>query len=278
MPIKERFVYFGSFYRSAEILEYIVNAGYMPAAIVCGPDRPAGRDRTLTPPAVKKIVLEKGWKVEVLQPEKVPDIIPRLKEIAADFFIVMGYAQIIPQSVLDLPRLGTIGVHPSLLPKYRGASPMQSALLAGETETGVTLYIMDNKMDHGPIIATQKFPIAEGENDISLGHKAARVAGELLVKTLPSFVAGSSAAREQDHTQATFTKKFTTADGQVDMQKDAPLTMYRKIKALNPEPSVWTMNFPGREGVRVKLLDATWVDEKLKITEIQPAGKKPFKV
>ena len=278
MENNPRFVFFGSFHISAEILEHLIAGGFMPSHAVCSPDRPAGRKKILTPPAVKKIILGKKWPIEIWQPENPTDIIPQLNDLQADFFIVMGYPHIIPQTILDIPRLGTIGVHPSLLPKYRGASPMQSALLDGSTMTGVSLYIMDAKMDHGPIIAKSEVQIVNGETNESLGHKCAKAAGELLAQTIPQFITGAIRAKEQDHSQATFTRKFTTEDGNVDMTAESPELIYRKIKALNPEPSAWTMNFPGREGVRVKLLDADWVDGKLKVTEIQPDGKKPFKV
>ena len=272
------FVFFGSFHISAEILEHLIAGGFMPSHVVCSPDRPAGRKKVLTAPAVKTLVLEKKWLIEILQPDSPRAICNELRALNPDFFVVMGYPHIIPQTILDIPRLGTIGVHPSLLPKYRGASPMQSVLLDGETMTGVSLYIMDAKMDHGPIIAKREVQITNGETNESLGHKCAKAAGELLAQTIPQFVAGAIKAKEQDHAQATFTRKFTTEDGKVDMATDAPELIYRKIKALNPEPSVWTMNFPGREGVRVKLLDADWVDGKLRVTEIQPDGKKPFRI
>ncbi len=273
-----KFVYFGSFHLSADILQLLVASGYTPAAVVCSPDRPAGRKKILTAPAVKQLILEKNWPIAILQPEKSPEAIAELKKIGADFFIVMGYPQIIGQDILNLARLGTIGVHPSLLPKHRGASPIQTAILNGETETGVTLYQMDEKMDHGPIIANDKLQIADDETNPRLEKKLAKIAADLLIGALPKILAGSIKPAEQDHSLATFTKKFTTADGQVDMFKDDPKTIFNKIRAFNPEPSVWTMNFPGYEGKRVKLLAATFQDSKLKITEIHPEGKKPIQL
>lgn len=272
------FVYFGSFHVSADILEGIVTAGMLPFTVICSPDRPSGRNKVITPPAVKKLILEKSWPIQILQPEKPTDILAELKTLAADFFVVMGYPHIIPNSILQIPKLGTIGVHPSLLPAYRGASPMQSALLAGETETGVTLYQMDSKMDHGPILAKGTVPITNSETNVSLEKKCAGEAAKLLIETLPKFVAGKIVPIEQDHGQATFTRKFTSEDGRVDMTQDAPETIYRKIIALNPEPSVWTMNFPGREGMRVKLLAAERKNDVIRISLIQPDGKKPMPV
>jgi methionyl-tRNA formyltransferase len=273
-----KFVYFGSFHLSADILAGLVPAGIVPSHVICSPDKPAGRKKVLTAPAVKTHIANSKWPIEILQPESPLAIRDTLLALNADFFLVMGYPQIIPQSILEIPRLGTIGVHPSLLPKYRGASPIQSALLAGEKETGVTLYQMDAKMDHGPILANGKWLIANGTTNAELETQLAKVAADLLIETLPKFIAGKIIPVEQNHAQATFTKKFTTAEGQVDMVNDSPESIYRKIQAFNPEPSVWTMNFPGREGVRVKLLEAELHAGSLHIGMIQPESKKPMRV
>lgn len=131
-------------------------------------------------------------------------------------------------------------------------------------------------MDHGKIIASSEWQVASGTTNTDLEKQLSKVASELLIKTMPKFVAGKITPQEQDHSQASFTQKFTGADGQVDMTKDEPKLIYRKIKAFNPEPSVWTMNFPGYEGLRIKLLAATKQNEVVIITKIQPAGKTAF--
>lgn len=271
-----RYVFFGSFHVARDILRGLLEANIIPSAIVCGPDRPAGRKKVLTPPATKSLILEHKLDVTILQPEKVADIEDKLQAMKADLFIVMGYPQIIPQNILNIPRLGTIGVHPSLLPKYRGASPMQSVLLAGETKTGVTLYVMDAKMDHGPIIGMTEIVVAPDETNESLEKKLAEVAAKLLIKTLPDFYAGRIKPIEQNHAEATFVKKFETKDAEVDFKNDDPLTVYRKIQALNPEPGVYTFSFPGHESKRVKLLAASFDGTHIHITKIQPDGKKPL--
>ncbi len=271
-----RYIFFGSFHVARDILRGLLDAKLTPAAIVCSPDRPAGRKKIITPPATKSLILESKLPITILQPEKVADIATELKAMNADFFVVMGYPQIIPQSILDIPHLGTIGVHPSLLPKYRGASPMQSALLAGEQETGVTLYVMDAKMDHGPIISAATTDVSPEETNESLERKLAALATTLLVKTLPAFYSKTIQPHEQNHTAATFTRKFETKDAEVDFAHDEPLAVYRKIQALNPEPGVYTFSFPGYEGKRVKLLAASYDGTHIHITRIQPDGKKPF--
>jgi len=288
MNSRMRFIYFGSFHLSADILELLVAGGFMPSAVVCSPDRPAGRKQIITAPAIKQLILEKGWDIKILQPEKLEIENLKLKIGEVDLAIVMGYPKIIPQEIIDMPRLGTIGVHPSLLPKYRGASPIQTAILHGEIETGVTLYQMDAKMDHGQIIANIKLQIANEETNAGLEKKLAGVAAELLIETLPKFIAREITPHEQDHSQATFTKKFTTAEGEVDMDKttynkkleteNEDRKVYNMIRAFNPEPSVWTMNFPGYEGKRVKLLEAQIANGKLQIVKILPEGKKPLRI
>lgn len=273
-----KFVFFGSFRVSADILEGMIRGGLKPALVVASPDRPAGRKKIMTAPAVKKMLSEGGWDIPILQPEKPTDIIDQLKKTGADVFVVMGYPHIIPQSIISLPRLGTVGIHPSLLPKYRGSSPMQSALLNDEKETGVALYVIDEKVDHGPIIATRTTPIEPDETNASIEKKLAAVAAQLAVEILPQFIEGRIKPKEQDHAQATMTKKFTTLDAQVDMQKDDPKIIFNKIRAFTPEPGVWTLNYPGYEGKRVKLLAAQMDAGDLKITEIQPDGKKPMRI
>src|SRR6266481_8138985 len=152
-----KYVFFGTPEFAAIVLDELIAAGFLPDAIICNPDRPAGRKKVITPPPVKKLIAERGLEsqTKILQPEKpTPELFKEFDDI--DFFVVAAYAKIIPQSILDIPRLGAIGVHPSLLPKYRGSSPIQSAILAGEMETGVTLYMLDHKMDHGPMLAAER--------------------------------------------------------------------------------------------------------------------------
>jgi methionyl-tRNA formyltransferase len=277
------FVFFGSFHISAGILEKMVSGGLMPSVVVCSPDRPAGRKKIMTAPAIKQLILEKNWPIKILQPEKLPVSSLEIRnwklEIGqVDLAVVMGYPHIISDSILKIPKLGTIGIHPSLLPKYRGASPIQSVLLHDEKETGVTLYVMDAKMDHGAIISNSQFPISSDETHESLIKKVIDVAGSLAVSTIPSFVAGKIQPQPQDHSQATFCDKFSTEDAKVDMQTEPIEKIYNKIRALNPEPGTWTMNLPGYEGKRVKLLSAKIKDGKLFITEIQPDGKTPMPI
>jgi len=281
---KPTFVFFGTPEFAAIILEKLIKEGYTPKAVICNPDKPVGRKKIITPPPVKQLLIEKfkDCKIEILQPENLNDIRSKLFTIGADLFIVAAYAQIISKKILEIPRLGTIGVHPSLLPKYRGSSPIQSAILNGEEKTGVTLYLMDEKMDHGSIIAQREleFPIFNFQF-LVLQQKLAELGANLLIETLPKFFNGGITPLPQDESQATYTRKFVTEDGRVELEdlriaqnglnSEKAITIYRKILALNPEPGVFTFI----NGKRVKLLEAKISDNKLIITKIQIEGKKP---
>lgn len=267
-----KYVFFGTADLSLTILEKLIEADFVPNMVICNPDRPVGRKRIVTPPPTK--VLAEKHNIPVWQPEKIskdPSSYP--KEITgAGFAVIAAYAKILPKEILDAPRLGTIGVHPSLLPKYRGATPIQSAILNGEKETGVTLFMVDEEVDHGAILAAAKLQLTEEDSYTTLQQKLAELGAQLLIDTLPRFLEEKITPEIQNDDEATFTKKFTTADAQVDLKKDDPRDTYRKIKALNPEPGTYTFE----NEKRIKLLDAELTPEgKLKLKKIQTEGKKP---
>ncbi len=285
-----RYVFFGTPRFAAIVLKELVGAGMPPAALVCNPDRPVGRKKIVTPPPTKQVATvadaANAGPIAVFQPEKLNDegFLADLRSLAPDFFVVAAYAKIIPRTVLDIPRLGTLGTHPSLLPKYRGASPIQSVLLAGESMTGTTIYAMDEKMDHGPIFGQRTLAIAADETYPSLEGKLAHLSANLLIEIMPQFHAGKTAPQVQDEAAATFTKKFTADDGFVaedDLRnaegKDAAQAhvLLNKIRALNPEPGCWTLH----NGKRVKLLEATLgANGLLKLLVVQEEGQKPKRV
>ncbi len=271
-----KYVFFGTPRFAEIILERLLRADMPPVALVCNPDRPTGRKKVITPPPTKRLVLSRGAensRIKIFQPEKLDEyFIGELAALGVDFFLVAAYAKIIPRAVLDVPRLGVIGVHPSLLPKYRGASPIQSAILNGERETGVTLYLMDTKMDHGPILAHDAIPVDSLKtNYCELEEKLANLGAALLIKTLPAFVGGKLMPEAQNEREATYTKKFATEDGFVDGTKESPEEIVRKINALTPEPGVWTV----RNGKRVKLLKAEVRGNALRPLLVQEEGRKP---
>ncbi|MBI4087423.1 MAG: methionyl-tRNA formyltransferase [Candidatus Liptonbacteria bacterium] len=279
-----KFVFFGSTKFAAIILEKLIASGFVPMAVVSNPDRPFGRKKTITPPPVKTSVMRQVSSVKdkiiILQPEKLDDEFEReIKGLEPRFGVVAYYAKIIPKKVIGTFPQGLIGVHPSLLPRYRGPSPIQSAILNGEQETGSTLFLLDEKTDHGPMLSALTCEIADDETNEELSKKLAEFGGDLLVAALPKFTAGEIKPASQDESLATYTKKFSAEDAFVEptmlMNAEqngagAAVEIDRKIRALNPEPGVWTM----QNGKRVKLLEASLHNGKLKLTKIQIEGEK----
>ena len=283
-----RYVFFGSPKFAAIILEKLIDAGYIPTAVVCNPDRPVGRKKIITPPPVKAKIMnyELGImnKIKILQPEKLDEKFHNsLFKIhnSFDFFVVAAYANIISKQILDIPKLGTIGVHPSILPKHRGSSPIQTAILNNDEKTGVALYLMNEKMDNGPIIAQSKIKIT-AQNYEKLSEELANNGADLLIETLPKFLRGEITPKKQDHNQATFTKKFTTQDAFIEPDElekainiggEIAVKIYNKIRALNPEPGTWTLQQAQSKPQRMKILEAELIDDKkLKLKKIQYEG------
>ena len=281
------FAFFGTPQFASTILERLIAAGFVPSLVVTNPDKPVGRKQAITPPPVKDVAL--AHNLSVLQPDKLDASL--FSDSSFDFFLVVAYGKIIPKAVLDVPRLGTVNVHPSLLPKYRGPTPIQTAILNGDEETGVSLMLLDAEVDHGPVISDFRFKISDSRcTTTSLMERLADEGAKLLINTLPKFVDGKIAPKEQDHAAATFTKKFTVDDARVEyndlvrsLSGDAPeevALIDRMIRALNPEPGVWTMTndapplgLPKQK--RVKLLASHVTEGALILEQIQAEGKEP---
>ena len=261
--------------------------------IICNPDKPAGRNKALTPPPVK--IIAQKYKLNISQPEHLSDAYNSIADLNPELMIVAAYAKIIPEKFLIVPELGTIGVHPSLLPKYRGSSPIQSAILNGEKETGTTLFMLDEKMDHGKIVAEARLPISEKDNYGSLTEKLAELSGDSLVKTLPEFLKNHIYPEAQNENNATYTAKIKTDDAFIEPQElvsainngsAAAEKINRKARAFYPEPGAWTiLEKPALIGKiilpankRIKIIETEIMEGKLKIKKIQIAGKKPLSV
>jgi methionyl-tRNA formyltransferase len=280
-----KYVFFGTPRFAAIILEKLIGAGMPPVALVCNPDRPVGRKQIITPPPTKQNIKNQESriknKIQILQLEELNMLHDSLFKIQPDFLVVAAYAKILPKEILEIPKLGTIGVHPSLLPKYRGPSPIQSVILADEKETGVSLFLMDGRVDHGPVISHQTLVINDEDNYEALEEGLARLAADLLVETLPNFAEGKMTPLPQDEPQATYSKKFTSEDAFIapeDLElatsgasPEKAIEIHRKTRALNPEPGVWTT----KNGKRFKLLETELQNYKLLLKRIQEAGKKP---
>ncbi len=279
-----KFVFFGTPEFAEIVLDKLIQGGYIPSAVICNPDRPVGRKKIITPPPVKTRIMnyELGIKnqIKILQPEKLNPSSFSIHDSLFDLFVVAAYAKIIPAEILKIPRLGVIGVHPSLLPKHRGPSPIQSVILNGDKETGAALYLMDALVDHGPILESRKLKIESRINYLELERQLAELGGDLLVEVLPKFVEGEIKPEIQNEDEATFTKKFTTQDAFVNYSDlleaengdfNLALMIDRKIRAFVAEPGAWTI----RDGKRVKLLEAEIVGVNLRLKKIQVEGERP---
>lgn len=267
--MQNNFVFFGTPDVASETLEILKQSGFLPTLIVTAPDRPAGRKMILTPPPVKTWAIENN--ILYLQPEKIDeDFIGELKKVGARLFIVVAYGKILPQSLLDLPELGCINIHYSLLPLHRGASPVEASILSGDTETGVSIQQMEFKMDAGPIIAEEKTEIGKNETTPELRQRLIKIGGDLLVKILPDIFNKNTSPKAQDHTKATFCKKIKKEDGLVDLEKDNPQAMWHKYKAYK----IWPRTYFFKDGKRIIITDAELIDGKFVIKKIIPEGKK----
>lgn len=243
-------VFFGTTSLSAYILEQLAKAGYHIKAVITTPDKPVGRKQLITPTPVSEKATELGF--DVLKPAKLRGEFTETNHhlLTADLFVIAAYGKIVPQELLDIPAHGTLNVHGSLLPKYRGASPIQAAILNGDAVTGPTIMLVDAEMDHGDILTTEEIAIADDETFESLEQKMAEVGANLLIKTIPGFLDGSIKPVAQDHAQATYTKLITKEDGffEIDSPPSAE-ELDRMIRAYYPWPNVWTRWSPDAKAI-----------------------------
>lgn len=238
-------------------------------AVVTNPDKPVGRHQRLTPSPVKSafLTLFPDRKERVLIPDKMSSkgadegFLADFKSLSPDLAVIASYAYLIPQEILDLPRYGSLNIHPSLLPKYRGVSPMPTAILNGDAVSGVTIYKMDAEMDHGPIIAQEEFELSPKDTYASLSREMFQKGANMLIRTLPDYIQGNVNLKPQDERLVTYTHFIQKQDGYFDIDSP-PEKLDKMIRAFYPWPTVWTR----WKGKVVKLLP-----ESL----IQMEGKKP---
>lgn len=212
-------------------------------AAVTPPDRPKGRELKLQPSPVKQLAVTAG--LPVLQPERARDekFVAELRALAPDLIAVAAFGQILPMAILELPRFGCLNVHTSLLPKYRGAAPIQWAILNGDAETGVTIMKMNVGLDTGDILAQRATPIRDEDNAATLHDRLAQLGAELLVQTIPDYVAGKIRPQPQDAARATHVGKIKKEDGRIDWQQPAR-AIWNRIRAFTPWPGAFTV-LPG---------------------------------
>lgn len=274
--IKLRTIFMGTSEFAEEILKTMVNAGYNIISVYTQPDKKAGRDQEIKSSAVK-MFSEKN-KIAVFQPEKLDSIVE--KEIAnqnPDIIILAAYGKIIPKSILSLPGFGALNIHTSLLPKYRGPSPIQNVLLNGEIETGVTIIRMDEKIDTGEIISQRAVGVGPDETASELSEKLAKVAAQLLLETFPLWVKRKINAQKQDNTKATLCQLIEKSDGKI-IWADSAESIYNRYRAFTPWPGIFTFWEKGDSTKRIKLnkisLLKTNPETKHHIGEVFQLGEK----
>lgn len=264
-------VFFGTPRFAVYTLDALEAAGMVPDVIVTAPDKPAGRGLLLKEPPVKEWALAR--EIPVLQPESLkkesPDL-DFLKNSEWDIFVVSAYGKILPKDILALPRKGTLNVHPSLLPRFRGASPIESQILSDEKTVGATIMLMDEEMDHGPIVAQasvtpEEWPLKASVLEEMLGT----IGGELLAETVPSWIKGDITPEAQDHTKATFTKKIEKVDGEIALDGDA-YQNYLKYCAYDE----WPGTFFFQNGKRIKITEAEYKNGVFTPLGVIPEGRK----
>lgn len=232
-------------------LTLLFEAGYHIVAVFTQPDKPSGRDQTSVQSAVK-IFAEKNT-IPVIQPLTLKhEALEQLRSYRPDIVVVAAYGKILPESFLGVPRYGCVNVHASLLPRWRGASPVQNALLSGDTETGITILKMDRGMDTGPILSKRSIPLLPDDTTETLLPKLAQVGGTLLVETLPDWIEGRITPRDQDQTGVTLCQLIEREDGKLFWTESAE-TLYNRFRALQPWPGVFSFWKRGGSLLRLKL-------------------------
>ena len=254
-----KIVFMGTPDFSVGALDALVEAGHEIIAVVTQPDKPKGRSGQMQFPPVKECALRHG--LTVLQPVKIktPEWVDKLRELKADVFVVAAFGQILSKEILDMPKYGCINIHASLLPKYRGAAPINWAIINGEKETGVTIMQMNEGVDTGDMLSHVVVPIAPKETAESLFDKLAKAGAELIVETLPKLEAGEIIPVPQDESQSSHVKMMNKSLGKIDWNQDA-VVIERLVRGLNSWPSAYTYY----QGKNVKLWDCDVVEAAAK--------------
>jgi methionyl-tRNA formyltransferase len=271
-PIK--FAFWGTSEFSVYILDSLKSKGFLPALIVSTPDKPQGRKLEIKP-TLTKIWAEEN-KIAILQPEILRDnneLVTQLTAYNLDVSIVASYGKIIPDKFLNLPKHQTLNVHPSLLPKLRGPSPIETAILKDMKKTGVSIMRLDKEMDHGPIVAQVEYNVPEWPKKEELEKTFGDIGGGLLANIMPKWVAGEIEEIEQDHSKATYCNKIKKEDALLNLA-DKPYLNFRKVKAYSGWPNAFFFLENDGKKIRVVVKDAKYENGDFIITRVIPEGKK----
>ena len=258
-----RILFMGTPEISATALGVLINGGENVIAVVTREDKPRGRGNVMTPTPVKTLALENGiptYTPTTLKDEAFSDL---LSELAPDLIIVVAYGKILPESVINYPKYGCINLHVSLLPKYRGAAPMQRAIMEGESETGVTIMYMDEGLDTGDIVLTERFPIDKKDNFETIHDKSAEIGGNLMLRALTAIENGTATREKQNDSLATYAKKIEKSEAKIDLSRSAS-RLDPIIRGLTPIPGAYLM----QNGKMLKISEAEAVSGSGELGEV----------
>ncbi len=292
-----KIVFFGTPSFAAECLEFLIAHKVQIVSVVTQPDKPKGRSLQPAPSAVKALILEKALQIPVLQPEKASDaeFLGQLASLKADLFVVVAYGQILSQKLLDLPPLGCINVHASLLPKYRGAAPIQRCLMDGEKETGIAIQKMVRQLDAGDVVSVSKTEIPSDMTFGELQAKLVSLAKPLLLEVIQKYERGVPPAEPQNPEQVSYASKIELEEGLIDWRRPSQ-EIHDLIRAFSPKPGAWCWIYFSNERKRLKILRSRVVvgqgapgellskegivscgEGSIQLLEVQPEGKKVMK-
>ncbi len=264
--------FFGTPELTIEILDELKDSGFLPKLIVTGPDVRAGRKLSLTTPKPKEWA-EKN-QIELLQPEKInPEFLEELKKNPWDLFIVVAYGKILQEELISIPKHGVLNIHYSLLPKYRGATPVESAILSGDTKTGVSIQKMVYELDAGPVLAQKEVSIEKDETAPKLRGRLNEIGKKLLVEVIPAYVSGEIVPKEQNHEEKTRCGKIKKEDGEIKLSGNGE-ELYRKYKAYFGWPGTFFFIEKNETRTRVKITEAKMENSQFVPLKVIPEGKK----
>jgi methionyl-tRNA formyltransferase len=292
---RARIIFAGTPDFAVPALQALISADLAPIAVYTQPDRPAGRGRRLAESPVKAAAVAAGLPVRQPATLKDPDAIAALRALRPDLMVVAAYGLLLPQAALDAPRLGCVNIHASLLPRWRGAAPIQRAILAGDTETGIAIMRMEAGLDTGPVYAMAPTPIAADDTGGSLHDRLAAIGAEALLAALPGILNGTAEPRPQEDALATYAKKLDKQEATIDWTRPA-VELERQVRAFDPWPvaqtrladetlRIWsaqalpeaTAGEPGRVMAAGRDgIDVAAGLGQLRITRLQPPGKRPM--
>ncbi|HLD30818.1 MAG TPA: methionyl-tRNA formyltransferase [Patescibacteria group bacterium] len=251
-----KIIFMGTGVFASIVLQKLINSGLELFAIITQPDKPSGREQDIIFSPVKNLAVEKN--LDVYQPKSLikADGFILIDSLAPDLIIVADYGKIIPKNILDLPKFGALNIHPSLLPKYRGSSPLQETILNGDKETGVTIILLDEEMDHGPIVGQEKLEMGSQKYSLAeLRQKLAELGGDLAIKILPDYLSGKIKPIAQNHDRATYTKIIVKEDGKINWEKSAE-EIDCQLRAYGEWPGSWTEWENNSKKCKLKIIEA----------------------